>query len=366
MGALLVAIVALVPVIGGCAAEEPAATPTPAPAPEIEPMKLTFASTHPAPGVSLKGDSDQLFMDLITERTDGAITFEAFWGGAMGAPAEHVEMCGAEVVDVFSGSELFVPGRLPVTAETEYVYPFGPSDPALVTEATRRFRAMWPQGYEDIAKLNMKLLACFSSPPYNIMSKTPINTLEDFEGKRIGLIGRFFGRWFEAAGAVPVVTTGFERYEMLRTGVLDMDTLPISQQLETKLHEQCKYSIDVGLNAACCWEIFINKDLWDSFSPELQQLWLDAGYDMEERHWKEMIPKWDDIRIKAWEEAGVQFSTLPATEKKKWVDRIDDIPAEWAVELTEAGYPGWEIARSWIDITEDLGFEWLREWAVEK
>ena len=34
-------------------------------------------------------------------------------------------------------------------------------------------------------------------------------------------------------------------------------------------------------------------------------------------------------------------------ERKKWIERVEDVPALWAQELVDAGYPGWDIVKRW-------------------
>jgi len=74
----------------------------------------------------------------------------------------------------------------------------------MVLQAKRQLYEEIPGFRDELAKANALLISKFSTMPYDICSKTPIQTLDDFKGKRIGLIGRYFARWAKPTGAVPV------------------------------------------------------------------------------------------------------------------------------------------------------------------
>ena len=56
----------------------------------IKPVKLKVSSAFPPPGPALVSEILLAWEKEVTKRTNGAITFQNFWGGALGVPAEHV------------------------------------------------------------------------------------------------------------------------------------------------------------------------------------------------------------------------------------------------------------------------------------
>ncbi|MBA7688499.1 hypothetical protein ES703_96981 [subsurface metagenome] len=154
---------------------------------------------------------------------------------------------------------------------------------------------------------------------------------------------------------------------MAQTGVATVDLLPLDLQHSFRVYEQLPYFIDKVdcLNAG--WNtVVINLDTFNKLSPETQKLFLDTGEELELMMAREVAPAWqEDVIFSAWREAGVHFSIFPDEERVKWVSLLPDIPAEWAAEVTELGYPGWEIVHRFQEITADMGYEWPRTWAVK-
>jgi TRAP-type C4-dicarboxylate transport system substrate-binding protein len=302
------------------------------------------------------------WMNLVTERTNGAITFNDNWGGALGSGAELFEKLENRAVDVIHDSQTAATAKFPVCM-FQFPYPFGPTDPRIVLETSRQFYGEFGLDM-DLAKYNAKLIAQFPSPPYNILSKVPIATVADLNGKRIGAFGRWWGFWLEPAGAVLVAAPGVDRYEMLRTGLIDASLLPTVESYGNKVHEQTTYIIDLPLMSHSVWELIIRKDLLESFSPEVQRILVESGHDAEEKAVNELLPAWEATVWKAWEDAGLQLIDFPDAEIAKLAGLLEDTPAVWAKELEALGYPGWEMVKRYQEITANLGFQWARQWGV--
>ena len=356
----LILVLGVLPFLAACPA--PA---LPEEEPTITPMKLRLGSCYGAPEVDLSGTAAKMWGEMITERTNGAITFDYSWGGALGAPPQYIEMVRTGVLDVGVFHAWLTPSKLPL-ALFEYVFPFGPTDPVMVVKAKEQIREEFPQFAEDAANQNCILIANPPGCTYQFLSKEPINSLDDFKGQKCMLIGTYFGRWLSPTGAAPLVTTGFERYTMLQTGVATIDLLPLDLQYNFKVEEQAPYSTKADVLLACWVSIYMNLDTFNKLSPEVQKIFIDTGKELNMYVAEEMVPSWTEKIYKEWKEEGVVFSELPAEDKQKWASLIDDIPAEWAADMEATGRPGWEIVKRYQEITTELGYEWSRTWGVKK
>lgn len=327
---------------------------------ELKPVKLKAAIVYPPPDVSMISEVMKTWQDEVTKRTNGAITFQNFWGAALGPPMEHLELLKSGAVDIAQFIEWYNPGKLPL-GDYEYVFPFGPTDYELVAKANRQLISEFPEFARDLKRQNAVKI---SDPPggvYEFLSKKPLRTISDFEGEKVSLIGRYFGKWLPP-GAIAVVRPAPERYEMLRSGVVDVDLLPFDLLYGFKIHEQTKYLIKVEL-ITCLWgPILMNLNTFNKFPPEIQEMFLEVGKDMELRAAREIIPRWRERVMKEWKEAGIEFIDFPEEEKQKWVDSIPDTALEWAEEVEAKGYPGHKIVQRWQEITTEMGYKWPRKW----
>lgn len=333
-------------------------------APTITPMELRFGSVWAPPDVFYSSYEAKLWMDMITERTGGAITFNQSWGGTLGSPGEYFDLVTTGALDIGHATTLYAPSKFPL-ADYAYACVTGPVG-EITVNANRQLWEEFPQFEQDFTTQNLVMIATTPVFEYTFASATPITTVEDFNGKKVMVIGPWPGKWLEPIGAVPVVAPGQDRYSMAQTGVADVDLLPMDHQWGYGVLEVLPYFIGgTDLAPAPTITIFMNLDTFNSLSPEVQEIFLDAGEDMELLSVTVEGPKWIEERIYAdYQAAGYHMSTFPSEEMAKWQEMMPDIGADYAAALTEKGYPGWEIMQRYQEITSDMGYEWLRQWAV--
>ena len=329
-----------------------------------KPIVLKVTSFLPPPNVSLGSAILKWWEDEVSKRTNNSITFENFWSGALASGAGHLKLVQDGSVQVAHTYHWYTTSNFPI-ADLEYVFPFGPTDYELVVKAMKKLHSEFPQFKKDHDKQNVVLVSDPPGSTYRFMSKTAVKSLSDFKGKRIGLVGRYFGRWLPP-GASAVVRPGPQRYELMRNGVIDIDLNPFDQQYSFKIHELAKYCLDIEPLTGTWGCVLMNKDTFDSLPKETQDIVLEVGRESELRAARETIPAyWNKIQ-EEWKDAGVEIVAFPQEDIEKWVAGLEDIPAEWAAEIEKLGYPGFEIVKRWQEITSELGFKWAREWGKRK
>ncbi len=316
------------------------------------PVKLKYAITHGSPGLNPMGDVSQAWQKLVTERTKGGITFENYWAGALGAPAEHIELMRTGMTDCGIIFGWYTPTKLPFS-NFEYAFPFGPDSYEIASRAKRQIRAEIPQFNKELEKQNVMILADMPQTIYTFTSKEPLRSIEDFKGKKVGLVGKYFSKWLPP-GAVAVVRPGVDRYDMLNTGVISVNLDPIENQFLFKINEVTKYYMR-GAQVLTLADIPIamNINTFKKLPPAWQKIILDAGRDVEVMAYKEILPGWEKKIVDTWEKQGMKFIDFPASEQKKWMDSLEDIPALWAAEMESLGLPGFQTVKRWQEIAPD-------------
>lgn len=302
-------------------------------------------------------------MDEITERSGGLIAFDVYWGGALGGAAETFDLVTKGVVDIgttnFGGS----PAAFPLFG-FDYAFPFGPPDPTLVTKAMWQIWDEFPEFEQQLAASNQQVVAILPWDSYQMMSISPIKELADIKGKVVGLWGVFYSKWFEAIGATGVPERAPDRYLNLKMGVIDAAVWPVETFISFKTYEVAKYFIKVDHGAFATWTISINKDSFNKLTPELQRIILDVGMEASLEQGASVKTRRAEGLAKL-KDLGTVFSELSSEDKAAWAEAIEDIPAGWAADMEALGYPGFDIARRWQEITTEMGHEWSREWAVK-
>jgi TRAP-type transport system periplasmic protein len=330
-----------------------------------KPIKIKWASVMGAPGIAMNGDYAKSYQEDVTKRTNGAVTFESYWASSLGAPAEYIEMLQKGLVQMVQTYEWYTPSRLPL-ADLEYAIPFGVTDPEIAAKTKRQMREEFPEFNKELQNNNAVLLASPPTGALGFLSVDPIRSLDDFKGRKVGCVGRYFGRMLPP-GATAVVRPAHERYDLLRSGVISVDANPWDNFYAFKLHEVTNYYLDnLAMFIPIAMPFLINQDTFKSLDPETQKIMLDAGKNLEMRAAREIQPQWRKKVEDSWKAKGLKWITFPDSEKAKWAASLEDIPAEWAAEMEKLGLPGFKIINRWQEISAGMGHKWNRKWGVKK
>jgi TRAP-type C4-dicarboxylate transport system substrate-binding protein len=332
-------------------------------APEITPMVLKYGSVFGPPEVSFCSHTAKLWMDMVTDRTDGAITFKTSWGSALGAPIEYIDLIRTGVLDLAWWFGDYSPRLFPIDNFT-FTIPWDTPPPDISMRAKRQMREEFPEFNGDLKKNgNAILIYDTAGCPYNFQSKFKIEKLEDFRGHKCMLIGRYFGKWLKPVGLVPVVVVAHDRYTMAETGVADVDLLSDDISHSFSLNEVLPFCLTTD-STLVYNEMIMNLNTFNKLSPKAQQIFLQAGKDLEKMAVSE-LKRWSEMCRSAWKQEGTEFTQLPKEDWVRWIKMAPDIPAEWASDVSKLGYPGFKILHRYQEITKAMGYDWVRQWGVQ-
>jgi len=142
---------------------------------------------------------------------------------------------------------------------------------------------LWDRGVVEVlrdayAEHNVYYLSPVIGMPYgSIMSKEPIETLADLDGKKIRSIAYFKGIW-QAVGAIPVDTEIAEIFTAIATGDVDGANIGNADRFYSiKLQDVAKYYTMPPLSAYASGEFIVNMDKWNELPDDLQAILLCAA-----------------------------------------------------------------------------------------
>ncbi len=69
--------------------------------------------------------------------------------------------------------------------------------------------------------------------------------------------------------------------------------------------------------------------------------------------------------LEEWESKGITRHEMPAEDRAQWSDALDDIPGSWIKEMEDKGLPGRDVMVNCIEMLEELGHEFPRDWAAD-
>lgn len=148
-----------------------------------------------------KAHEMRIFMDLVKEKSGGAITFREYWSAQLGTATDNLNTVGYGIADVGTVCTLYTPSSLTLS-QIAYCVPFQPSDVKTVSKMMYEISALHPEFYEEYEKNNVKCLAWKGNEPYKLYSVKGFQSLDDLKGKNITLGGVYYVPWFESVGVV--------------------------------------------------------------------------------------------------------------------------------------------------------------------
>lgn len=333
---------------------------------EMKPVTLRVACVYPPPTSALASLHLETWEKMVTEKTKGAVTFKNFWGASLGKPPEHLSLAQSGAVDLVLSYAWYTPTKLPLE-NFDYIFPFGPTDPYIAVKTMRTLYEEFPQFRKDLEKNNLVKMFQTPSNTFVFLANKPITNLNEFKGTKSAVIGRYFGRWIAAVGAVPVASPAQERFTMLQTGVVDSSFNPIEHAYAFKDIEQAPYCLDPNLISVACYSCWMNLNAFRKLPENVQKILLDSGIDIEIEAAKNLNPKWSQMVWAEWKKnPKFKYNKLSDADRKTWAEKCEDIPAEWAAEVSALGYPGWDLVRRFQEISGELGHKWIRKWGVKK
>ncbi len=348
--------------------EEPTRVPTPTPAPTLEAVsdevfELKFTSPV-SPPPFLLSEIQKWWADEVARRSNGRIVWTDFyWSGALTKPGETLEAIEVGLADAGAVIYPYYPGKLPLGNFT-YAVPFGPGDPDVILEATIKVFDDVPGLKQEVENYNLVFLMPSVIDTYNLTSKEPIVNFEDFDGIKIASIGSYHPRILESAGATAIAMPVGERYQALQTGVIEAEFLPWDISHAYKYHDFNKHITWVDMGAAMPVGLGINRDVWDSLPADLQQLMMDVADEAVDLN-ASLILERRNIALDEWEELGITRHDMPDEERAEWANALEDIPGNWIGEMEDKGLPGRDVMIGYIEILEELGHTFPRQWAAD-
>lgn len=300
---------------------------------------LTFATAAPAqvtwkmatkmPPTSPEGKAFQMFADLVKSKSNGKMVISVFPAEQLGKTEATLELLQSGVLQVYPEGGPYLSKYIP---ELNYMaLPFAFS--------SREHWAKWMDspdvvGWLDkVAKENNVLVlgkeSDFLRGPYRVMvSKKPVNTLQDVKGLKLRLHpdDLSLAAW-KHLGANTIVLAWTEIYESLGRGIIDATNSPMALVESMKFYEQAKYIIrhdEFPQGMA----FMTNNKQFQALSPELKKAVLEAHKEACDFSVKIM----SDEAEKSIERMKAKGATFTVIEKKPIEDSLMVLYKQWERE----------------------------------
>lgn len=297
-----------------------------------EKVKLRLQCVYPES--AQMGQATKFYVQRVAELTGGSVEMTVFWPDQLVKTAEAFEALGKGLIDVYSGSMLYFAGTIP-EVNCEWI-PFGWANPKEALDIYQN------HGWLDLMrqaslKHGVRYVAPLSVASMGLITKFPVNSLQDMKGRMIRAVG-MEAKIIDALGAAPVAISGAEQYMALQRGTVQGTDYPFYTIGEYKFYEVCEYIIRPALHTPGIIEILINQKVYDGLSPDQRKAVDQAGWDAFLRT-VEQSAVWDEEAYKFCKEKNVT---------------IIDLKPEVVAEFRKATLPLWDQVSKRTEISGKL------------
>lgn len=293
---------------------------------------------------------DKWWASEIESRTDGAVSVKIFWEGVLGTAKENLGLIQEGAIDLAAMSPGYFPAELPFHAAPNSI-PMAMSEVEQATALMERLLVEVPEFDAEAQRNGMKALFFHHLNPYQLVCKERVMSVADMAGKKVRTWGKDMPRMVEAAGGVPVTLGLPELYEGLSRGTVDCIPFSVDLMVNYKIYEVAKHVHDITLWEGPTNAVWIRREVWDSLSPEHQQVIQDVSFEAAARDRDQVIAAGDEA-IATLKGHGVEFHDFPDAEEARWKEANPDFFDDFITEQDSAGRG--DAARKTIEIWREV------------
>ena len=274
--------------------------------------------------------------DLLKAKTKGEIELDVYHSAQLGSERDAVE-------GVTMGTlEMTLSSTGPLTNFTNAFMVF--DLPFIISDRQKAYTWMdGPEGQKILAsviKQNMVGLAFFENGFRHLTnSKLPVVKPEDAKGLKVRLMENAVHiATFKALGAYPTPMPFGELFTAMQQKTVDGQENPLVIISTSKFYEVQKY-LSLSGHFYSPAILFINKDVWEKFSPEQQKLFKECV--SEARDWERKFSEAMDAKLTA--ELEKNGMTVSQPDKAVWQKFLAPVYKEFEAKI------GKDVIQSLID-----------------
>ena len=197
----------------------------------------------------------------LAESGNYKIRWNKAFGGTIAKTRGVLDSLEHDLADIGIITTPYHPDKVPFH-NLPYATPLVTSDIGLVARTMSDLVKKYPILSDQWAKHRLIFLTTAGSiDSYQVYTNYPVNTLEDFEGRKIAGVGLNL-RLLTGLDAAPVNSGISDWYNNLATGLVDGVIGWMEGSIAYRLYEVAPYMVDVKLGAVATKAIVVNERTW--------------------------------------------------------------------------------------------------------
>lgn len=275
------------------------------------------------------------YFEQIKEVTEGRVVVETL-PKTVGTPAGQFDVVRDGLADISFFVTGYTPGRF-VLSEIGEMSWVG-SDPSVFGPI---FWDVYQEYIEPTGELDgVKVMTLISNAPGNIVTiDREIKTMDDLKGLKLRAAGPYATAMLEAVGAVPILKSSSDAYEMMTAGVIDGSLSQPETVINMNMLDLAGYYtiIPGGLFSATLGTI-MNEDSWNRISPEDREaIWAISGRELAQEMSDDFAQTGADAMERMEATDGLTVETISDDMLVHLKEATRPLEEEWAERALEKG-----------------------------
>ncbi|NCA88334.1 MAG: TRAP transporter substrate-binding protein [Gammaproteobacteria bacterium] len=300
-----------------------------------ETISLTYANFPPA--VTFPSVQMERWADEVEKRTQGKVKIRTFPGGTLLGAKNMLEGVTAGTADIGNFAMSYQPGRFPVAEAVDLYHGFTSAKVAslVLLDLVDKYQ---PEEFEKV-----KILTLFTCPPTNLMTKSPVKSLQELKGMELRVAGTS-AEILKLLGGTPVAMPQSETPEALQKGVVKgiVSSLEILQDFKFAAYTPNVTLVDLPVVS---FAVVMNKAKWEALPADVQQVMNDLV--REQAEWTGAYVDAHAAEALAWSEKEYQLQQfrLPPTEQERIATLLAPLTNVYIRKVSAQGLDGEQIVQ---------------------
>lgn len=283
------------------------------------------------------------WMEEVTKRTNGRVTFEYFPAQQLGKAPDLLNLTQSGVADIGYVGMSYVSDKMPLSSVAQL--------PGSFTTACEGTMAYWKVAKgetmtkHEFGANKVKPLFALVLEPYQIYTANKeVRTPDDVKGLKLRSTGGAMDIFARKVGAIPVRMAAPEVRESLSRGTLDGLIFPNESVLSYDLQSFVKFGTKGGNFGSFVASYVVSDAVWKKIPQDVQKIMLEAGETATANICKEV-----DANVEKAQQqlatAGVKYHSLTPAERKPFENVSAEVAQEWADGLDKRNKPGSQVLK---------------------
>lgn len=322
----------------------------------MEPVE--FKVSEPFPATYSNNHGTKLFMDYVTEHTDGKVTFDVYDSGTLHTLPEAVKGIESGLSDI----TLYIPGLaaadIPGGGWAAGLAAFTSGTPLEMLAGSPAAAAVWSseQIAKEFAEVNAVYIGGFTSDSYSSLCTSPVKTPADARGKLGRSSGGVYNAELESIGMTPTLVDANEVYEALQRGTVNCQIGALQSFTSAGLAEVAKYYSPLPFSPNTGPGYMMSKEKYDALPAAVQDIIHQAGPLIGAGNNKFVVGQYIDFYQNANAKYGVTF-VAPADDL---VSTLTDFRKQQGEKLVGKAPKSISDPQALVDLYKKVNDDWLK------